>query len=122
MSNKYKIGRYFEYKVKNALEKRGAYVIRSAGSHSIADLIVIYKNSIKLLQLKKSSKKNFRDLHSGIDIFLNYKIPLYILYKFGSRDYELYFSFFSPIRLYSGKNLEEALDALLKFKFSMIFS
>jgi Holliday junction resolvase len=37
----YKKGRMFEYKVKDTLEKDGYFVIRSAGSHSVADLVAI---------------------------------------------------------------------------------
>ncbi|MEM2259989.1 MAG: hypothetical protein QXP52_00160 [Candidatus Aenigmatarchaeota archaeon] len=42
---RYSKGRAFEYKVKNMLEKEGYFVIRSAGSHSVADLIAIHSES-----------------------------------------------------------------------------
>ena len=45
----YKSGRYFEYELKKRYEKQGAYVIRSAGSHGLADLIVIYRDKKPLL-------------------------------------------------------------------------
>ena len=51
--NNYAKGRAFEYRVKKALEERGYYVIRSAGSHSITDLLAFdSKCRIYLIQCK----------------------------------------------------------------------
>jgi Holliday junction resolvase len=41
MTSKYGRGRAFEYRVKDMLEREGYFVIRSAGSHSVADLVAI---------------------------------------------------------------------------------
>lgn len=41
MATKYARGRSFEYRVKNYYEKHGWFVIRSAGSKGIADLVAI---------------------------------------------------------------------------------
>ena len=47
MTNKqYVRGRAYEYKVKRKLEKEGWLVIRSAGSHSLFDLIAIKPRTI----------------------------------------------------------------------------
>jgi Holliday junction resolvase len=40
---RYKRGRAFEYRVKKKLEREGYYVVRSAGSHSVADLVAVRK-------------------------------------------------------------------------------
>lgn len=63
MVNKnYLKGANFERKIKDEYEKQGYLVIRSAGSHSIADLIAIpSKNTINwkpiLIQCKVTSQK-----------------------------------------------------------------
>jgi len=38
----YRKGAQFEYRVKSIFEKEGYYVVRSAGSHGIADLVAIH--------------------------------------------------------------------------------
>lgn len=65
MSEKFKAtygkGRRAEYYVRDKLEKMGAtLVIRSAGSHSPADLIAIFpeKKEIWLVQVKAHSKRS----------------------------------------------------------------
>ena len=66
MSNKnYVRGRNFEYKIKKKYEKKGYIVFRTAGSHSVADLIAIPKlekidewNPI-LIQCKATTKKTY---------------------------------------------------------------
>jgi len=40
----YEAGRRFEYRVKKDLEKSGHVVIRSAGSHSMADLVAFHEH------------------------------------------------------------------------------
>jgi len=57
MVNKnYQKGRAFEYKIKKAYEKSGYLVFRSAGSHSIADLIAIHPSGlVHLIQCKATS-------------------------------------------------------------------
>ena len=40
----YTIGREFEYYIKKKFEKAGFYVIRSAGSHTVADLVAVKEN------------------------------------------------------------------------------
>ena len=45
MSN-YRRGRSYEYRIKKKLEKEGWLVIRSAGSHSLFDLIAIKPRTI----------------------------------------------------------------------------
>ena len=48
----YKKGRQFEYVVKKKFEKRGYYVVRSAGSHGVFDLIAIKKGEVLGIQCK----------------------------------------------------------------------
>jgi Holliday junction resolvase len=54
MPNKaYQSGRRFEYRIKNYLVDKGYFVIRSAGSHGIADLVAInHSGKVFLLQCK----------------------------------------------------------------------
>ena len=52
----YSKGRRFEYRVRYHLEKRGFRVFRSAGSHSIADLIALKGGEVWLVQCKATEK------------------------------------------------------------------
>lgn len=54
MGTKYQKGARREYAIKSKLEKKGYFVMRSAGSHGPADLIAIHpmKNKVKLIQSK----------------------------------------------------------------------
>ena len=62
MNKNYESGRRFEYRVKEYLEKKGYYVMRSAGSKSPFDLIAIQIkgicsiNSTLLIQCKHGAK------------------------------------------------------------------
>jgi Holliday junction resolvase len=44
MVSQYVRGRAFEYRVKRKLERDGYYVVRSSGSHTVADLVAVRKN------------------------------------------------------------------------------
>jgi len=70
MPNKnYNSGRNFEYRVKKYLESKGYLVFRSAGSHSIADLIAFPKSSWQfstlLIQCKHHGKISKVELKKG---------------------------------------------------------
>ncbi|MEM5828279.1 MAG: hypothetical protein QW197_02115 [Candidatus Aenigmatarchaeota archaeon] len=56
----YKIGRYYEYRVKKLLENAGYIVVRSAGSHGLFDLVAIHPitKNILFIQVKKTFKKD----------------------------------------------------------------
>jgi len=120
--NKYKVGIYFEYRVKKILEGLGAYVIRSARSHTVADLIVIHKNSIKLLQLKFSKKKSYRDVKVMDKIFKEYRIPVYLLHRIPYESYILYKYYGELIKYYEDRELRRILEVMLKDKNKFIFS
>jgi Holliday junction resolvase len=49
----YSRGYAFERQIKKQLEATGAYVIRSAGSHGIIDLLSFSGNAVDAMQLKK---------------------------------------------------------------------
>jgi Holliday junction resolvase len=49
---KYAIGAKKEYEIKKLLESKGFYVIRSAGSHGIFDLVAFNEYEIKFIQSK----------------------------------------------------------------------
>ena len=51
----YRKGASFEYRIKNDLEKNGYYVMRSAGSHGIVDLIALKFGEMLLIQAKSNS-------------------------------------------------------------------
>ncbi len=54
-NRKYEKGRRFEYKVKRLFEEMGYVVIRSASSHSFADLIALKKKDIIFIQCKDNN-------------------------------------------------------------------
>lgn len=65
---KYNRGRAWEYKVKKDAESIGYFVIRSAGSHTLVDLVMIKKGEIVFVQCKtgkgamtKKEQKEFKD-------------------------------------------------------------
>jgi Holliday junction resolvase len=52
----YTRGRALEYRVKAHLEAKGYYVFRTAGSHSLFDLLAFRSDVVRLIQVK--SKKH----------------------------------------------------------------
>lgn len=55
-NKKYTSGRYFEYRVRNYLHNLGWTVFRSAGSHTMADLVALKPGKVLLVQCKFSVK------------------------------------------------------------------
>ena len=53
----YTRGRAIEYRVKNHLEGRGYYVFRTAGSHSLFDLLAFRSDVIRLIQVKSEKHR-----------------------------------------------------------------
>ena len=50
--SRYSVGANFERTVKKKLEKENWYVLRSAGSHSIVDLVCFRGGEVRLVQCK----------------------------------------------------------------------
>ena len=80
MSSRYRIGYYYERKVKKMLEKEGYDVWRTPGSHSPIDIIAINeKGEIRLIQVKKNKKEidikniNYLDLYELYNLANKYK-------------------------------------------------
>ena len=67
MNKNYIRGRAKEYRLKNKLEKQGKIVIRSAGSHSFADLISIDKKNKNKLICKDCVSKKCIECRGDID-------------------------------------------------------
>lgn len=67
MKNKSKVGITFENALKNHFEKQGYFVIRSAGSKSPADIVVISNDKLIFVQCKatKSDKPFPKSIASG---------------------------------------------------------
>jgi len=66
VNKNYNRGRRFEYRVKKFFEDLGFYVVRSAGSKGLADLVIIKNGESRLVQCKYGcgfiSKKEYEDL------------------------------------------------------------
>lgn len=61
-NDNYKRGRNFEYYVLKKLQDKGFYAMRSAGSHTVIDLLAFKEDEMLLLQLKSSSKDKEPDI------------------------------------------------------------
>ncbi|MGB9674653.1 MAG: hypothetical protein ACP5G1_01365 [Nanopusillaceae archaeon] len=58
MGSRYRIGYYYERKVKEMLENAGFDAWRTPGSHSPIDIIAVNKKGhVRLIQVKKSKRK-----------------------------------------------------------------
>ncbi|OYT30423.1 MAG: hypothetical protein B6U95_00355 [Thermofilum sp. ex4484_82] len=60
-------GRMFEYKVKKLLEKKGYFVVRSAGSH-FPDLVALKKGEIFLVECKRHDRIKKEEIKALIDL------------------------------------------------------
>lgn len=70
MANKsYVRGSNFEIQVQRKLEKAGYYCMRSAGSHTVVDVMAIKEDSILLIQCKTSSVEEIPDLKQLLKSF-----------------------------------------------------
>lgn len=112
MSNKYKIGYYYERKVKKILEKDGYDAWRTPGSHSPIDIIATNeKGEIKLIQVKKNKKE--------IDIRNIDYIDLYELYNLSKKykdtknvEIELWIFTNDKLKIYKKEDLLKLKDII----------
>ncbi len=83
MPNKqYKKGTNFEYKVKKYYEKQGAFVFRSAGSHSPLDLLIFYPGgTIMGIQCKIKGNLLKYEEEELQELKYKYSIPILIASK-----------------------------------------
>ena len=80
MRNPYKKGANFERKIKRIFEEHGFTVVRSAGSHSEADLLIKELGiSIQCKALKSFSGYRLMENADCLIIKANYRKPLIIL-------------------------------------------
>ncbi len=78
--NPYKKGANFERKVKRLFEEAGFTAVRSAGSHSKADLLVKELNlSIQCKALKSFSGYRLMEEADALVVKANYRKPLIVL-------------------------------------------
>jgi Holliday junction resolvase len=60
----YTVGRSYEYKIMNEYRNLGYYVIRSAGSHGLFDLVAFNENEIIFICCRKGRKWKESDLNA----------------------------------------------------------
>ena len=78
--NSYKKGANFERKVKKLFEEKGFTVVRSAGSHSKADLLIKELSlSVQCKALKSFSGYRLMEESDALIVKANYKRPLIVL-------------------------------------------
>ena len=78
--NAYKKGANFERKIKKTFEENGYTVVRSAGSHTKADILVKELNlSVQCKALKSFSAYRLMEGADALVIKANYKKPLIVL-------------------------------------------
>ena len=94
MNKRYIAGKKFEYKVKEHYEKEGYYVVRTAGSKGIADLVAIPNREnyflpelALLIQCKKTSYKKLskREIREFLETASKYKAIPILATKEGKR-------------------------------------
>jgi len=74
---RYQKGYRIELKAKLALQLEGYTVFRTAGSHSLFDLIAVNKDEVRLIQLKSTKgKPYYKKEILGIKRFKNYPAPV----------------------------------------------
>jgi len=84
--NSYFKGRYYEYRVKEILEKSGYIVFRSAGSHGFFDLIALHPitKTILFIQVKKKFRKD-ENIKKALEILKDFgdfaKVYFQVWYK-----------------------------------------
>jgi Holliday junction resolvase len=70
----YSKGRHFEYTTRRHLESKGFVVFRSAGSHSVADLIALRAGEVWLVQCKSDGymspleRRNFVEVAAELGV------------------------------------------------------
>ena len=84
MSN-YDKGARQENQLKKIKEAEGAYVIRSAGSHGLFDLVCIFPNRVELIQVKTEGQKV--DKAPLLNLLLPPKTYIWIYYKPFRKDF-----------------------------------
>jgi len=91
---KYHKGRNFEYRVKKYLEKKGYFVVRSAGSHGIFDLIAIekvgdnvgmYENFVYGIQCRVDSNVKKEEVEEMNRIYEKFGIIPILAYRDGKK-------------------------------------
>lgn len=70
-TSKYKLGRAFEYRVRDRFKKAGYFVLRSPRSGSPTDLIALKKGRVVLVQCKRSGVIVSRDWNEIYDLALS---------------------------------------------------
>jgi len=89
----YHRGRNFEYRVKKYLEEKGYFVVRSAGSHGIFDLIAIekldygvsYDNFVYGIQCRVDGKVKKEEIEEMKKIYENFGIIPIIAFRDGKK-------------------------------------
>ena len=60
--SRYAKGRRIEYEIMYMMQKKGYYVIRSAGSHGMIDVVAIRKGEVRLIQAKTKKSSLSEDI------------------------------------------------------------
>lgn len=78
MTTNYHKGRRFEYRVRDLYRKHGWYVLRSAGSKTVTDLVAIGTNgTVHFIQCKADGKISVEELIELVSTALHYSsIPV----------------------------------------------
>jgi len=90
----YQKGRNFEYRVKKYLEEKGFFVVRSAGSHGIFDLIAVEtygepddysEHLVYGIQCRVDGKTKKEEVEKMKEIYWKYGIIPIIAYREGKK-------------------------------------
>lgn len=91
MATNYQRGANLEYKVRRQFEEAGYYVVRSAGSRGVADLVAVKQGQVFWIQVKKSTStaKEKEKLEELVEKYGGYGIWATSQYR--GVQYEIYF-------------------------------
>ncbi len=82
---RYQSGYRFERRVMEYLQKRGYYVIRSAGSHGVFDLVAIWNYDVRGIQCKKDGRISREEKDQMIEAGKKYGIMPVLAYSKGKK-------------------------------------
>lgn len=72
----YQVGYYYERKCQKELEEKGYNTFRTAGSHSVLDVLAMKKKELRLIQVKstKSKSRNYAKEELEMKMWTNHPI------------------------------------------------
>ncbi|RLG82335.1 MAG: hypothetical protein DRO40_07840 [Thermoprotei archaeon] len=81
----YRKGANFERRVKQYFERKGFYVVRSAGSHGTFDLLAVRQFTVLGIQCKIDGKLSTKEKKKMLEAYKKYGIVPILAYRDGKK-------------------------------------